>query len=63
MENYEPNTIDEYFDLLSEVEGLDVHLNQKSNGHKEIQVNSPNPKQTRNELRWEIGPELGIDFQ
>lgn len=60
--NNEANTVDEYFDLLSEVEGLDVHLNQKSN-HKEIQVNSPNPKRTRNELRWEIGPELGIDFQ
>lgn len=62
MEDYEPNTIDEYFDLLQEVEGLDVQIVQVRKDYRVIQVNSPDPKQMRKDLVRNIGPKLGIDF-
>lgn len=58
----EPNTIDEYFDLLSEVDGLDVQIIQARKDYRVIQVNSPDPKAMRKELVRVIGPNLGIDF-
>lgn len=60
--NDEPNTVDEYFDLLQEVPELDVQLVQVRKNYKVIQVNTPDPKQTRKELVRVIGPKLGIDF-
>ena len=60
--NDEPNTVDEYFDLLQEVPELDIQLVQVRKDYKVIQVNSPDPKQTRKELVRVIGPKLGIDF-
>ena len=60
--NNEPNTVEEYFDLLQEVEGLDVHLVKVRNNYNVIQVNAPNPKAMRKELVRDIGPRLGIDF-
>lgn len=61
MDN-EANTLDEYFDLLSEVDGLDVQIVQVRKDYRVIQVNSPDPKATRKELVRTIGPKLGIDF-
>lgn len=61
-DGYEPNTIDEYFDLLSEVDGLDVQIVQVRKGYRVLQVNSPDPKAMRKELVRVIGPNLGIDF-
>jgi len=58
----EANTLDEYFDLLSEVDGLDVQIVQVRKDYRVIQVNSPDPKATRKELVRTIGPKLGIDF-
>lgn len=60
--NYEPNTIDEYFDLLQEVDGLDVQIVQVRKDYRVIQINSPDPKAMRKELVRVIGPKLGIDF-
>ena len=62
MENYEPNTIDEYLDLLQEVDGLDVHIVQVRKDYRVLQVNAPDPKAMRKELVRVIGPKLGIDF-
>lgn len=62
MENYEPNTIDEYLDLLQEVDGLDVQIVQVRKDYWVIQVNAPDPKAMRKELVRNIGPRLGIDF-
>ena len=62
MENYEPNTIDEYLDLLQEVDGLDVQIVQVRKDYQVIQVNAPDPKAMRKELVRNIGPRLGIDF-
>lgn len=61
MDN-EANTLDEYFDLLSEVDGLDVQIVQVRKDYRVIQVNSSDPKATRKELVRTIGPKLGIDF-
>ena len=60
--NYEPNTIDEYFDLLQEVDGLDVQIVQVRKDYRVLQINSDDPKATRKELVRVIGPKLGIDF-
>ena len=40
MENYEPNTIDEYLDLLREIDGLDVQIVQVRKDYRVLQVNS-----------------------
>ena len=58
----EPNTVEEYFDLLQEVEDLDVHLVNVRKDYKAIQINTPNPWKTRKELVTDIGPMYGIDF-
>lgn len=60
--NYEPNTIDEYFDLLQEVDGLDVQIVQVRKDYSVLQVNASDPKAMRKELVRVIGPKLGIDF-
>ena len=58
----EANTIDEYYDLLQEVEGLDVQIVQVRKDYRVLQVNTPDPKAMRRELVRVIGPKLGIDF-
>ena len=58
----EPNTIDEYLDLLREVDGLDVQIVQVRKDYRVLQVNAPDPKAMRKELVRVIGPKLGIDF-
>ena len=61
-DGFEPNTIDEYFDILSEVDGLDVQIVQVRNDYRVLQVNAPDPKAMRKELVNVIGSKLGIVF-
>ena len=58
----EANTVDEYLDLLQEVDGLDVHIVQVRKDYRVLQINAADPKSMRKELVRVIGPKLGIDF-
>ena len=61
-ENYEAFTVEELAEILSEEEGLTAVVNIKRKDYKEIHIHCANPEETRKKLRFEIGPDIGVDF-
>ena len=61
-ENYEAFTADELAEILRQEEGLEVEVVEKKKGVKTIHVHCADPSETRKKLRFEVGPDIGIEF-
>ena len=61
-ENYEAFTVDELAEILRQEEGLEVEVVEKKKGVKTIHVHCADPSETRKKLRFEVGPDIGIEF-
>lgn len=61
-EEYEAFSVEELAEILKEEEGLEVEVVEKRKGVKVIHVHCADPKATRHKLRFEVGPDIGIEF-
>ena len=61
-ENYEAFSVDELAEILKQEEGLEVEVVNKRKGVREIHVHCAKPAETRKNLRFEIGPDIGVEF-
>ena len=61
-ENYEAFSVDELAEILKQEEGLEVEVVNKRKGVREIHVHCADPAETRKNLRFEVGPDIGVEF-
>ena len=61
-EEYEAFSVEELAEILKEEEGLEVEVVEKRKGVKVIHVHCADPKAIRHKLRFEVGPDIGIEF-
>ena len=61
-ENYEAFSVDELAEILKQEEGLEVEVVEKKKGVKVIHVHCADPSETRKKLRFEVGPDIGVEF-
>ena len=61
-ENYEPFSVEELAEILKEEEGLEVEVVKKRKGVNVIHVHCADPSATRSKLRFEVGPDIGVEF-
>ena len=61
-ENYEAFSVDELAEILKQEEGLEVEVVEKKKGVKTIHVHCADPSETRKKLRFEVGPDIGVEF-